>query len=43
LSAKLISMKRKSRAVMPHAPFSGRSWTVTSALLPPPVGSGLSP
>src|SRR5436190_4581398 len=39
LSAKLISMKRKSRAVMPHAPFSGRSTsgrscTVTSASLP---------
>jgi hypothetical protein len=26
---------------MPHAPFSGRSWTVTGASLPLPVGSGL--
>src|SRR5580698_3435949 len=34
LSAKLISMKRKSRAVMPHAPFSGRSCTVTLASTP---------
>ncbi len=41
LSAKLISMKRKIRAVMPHAPFSGRSWTVTGALLPSPVEPGL--
>src|SRR5579883_1715969 len=29
LSAKFTSMKRKSRAVMPHAPLSGRSCTVT--------------
>jgi hypothetical protein len=34
LSAKLISMKRKSRAVMPQAPLRGRSCSVTFGVAP---------
>ena len=46
LSAKLMSMNRKRRAVMPQAPLRGRSCEltcceVTGALLPGRVGSGL--
>src|SRR5260370_26428636 len=38
LSAKLMNMKRKIRAVMPQAPGRGRSWTVTLRMAPGLVG-----